>query len=431
MAFTLTVNGTGFLNVSTVRWNGSNRPTTFVSAMQLTAAITAADIATATTAKVTVSNPPPLGVGNSNELSFTVNNPAPAITGLSRNTAIAGSGALALTVNGTNFILGSQVRWNGADRPTTFVSNGTQLNAQFSAADLATAGIASVTVFNPAPGGGVSNALSFTITQPSYEADVSPRPNGNNNGAVTITDWVQIGRFVAGLDTAANGSEFQRADCAPRDTLGDGRFSVSDWVQAGRFAARIDPVVMAGGPTMPTAGAQLASSGKLKVEGIKPDATNGKQRAIRAVPGIESGTITIELNALGDENAIGWSLHFDSSRWRFVAAITGNDARLATLHINARQAASGRIGLAMALPTGQMLPADAKQVVVVSFAPIGARHANGVMVEFADYPVAREVVDVEANVLPTSFVAPAQVLLRERKRKRKDSGVKYRVRRIR
>ncbi|MER3465584.1 MAG: hypothetical protein C4329_15405, partial [Chitinophagaceae bacterium] len=43
-AFTLTVNGTNFTNASTVRWNGSNRTTTFVSATQLTAAITAADI---------------------------------------------------------------------------------------------------------------------------------------------------------------------------------------------------------------------------------------------------------------------------------------------------------------------------------------------------------------------------------------------------
>jgi YVTN family beta-propeller protein len=56
------------------------------------------------------------------------------------------------------------VRWNGSDRPTT--SNGTfnGLIAQISASDIAAAGTAEVTVFNPAPGGGSSNSLTFTIT---------------------------------------------------------------------------------------------------------------------------------------------------------------------------------------------------------------------------------------------------------------------------
>ncbi|MGH9802369.1 MAG: BACON domain-containing protein, partial [Blastocatellia bacterium] len=83
---------------------------------------------------------------------------------------------------------------------------------------------------------------SVTLTQ-GYEADVAPRPNGSNNGTVTVTDWVQVGRFVAGLDSISAGSEFQRADCAPRDSRGDGRLSVSDLTQAGRYAAGLDQVV--------------------------------------------------------------------------------------------------------------------------------------------------------------------------------------------
>ena len=58
-AFTLTVNGTGFVSTSVVKFNGAAKTTTFVSATQLTAAITAADIATAGTATVTVTNPAP------------------------------------------------------------------------------------------------------------------------------------------------------------------------------------------------------------------------------------------------------------------------------------------------------------------------------------------------------------------------------------
>ena len=43
--------------VSGVRWNGEDRTTTFVSATQLTTAITAGDIAAPGTASVTVQNP--------------------------------------------------------------------------------------------------------------------------------------------------------------------------------------------------------------------------------------------------------------------------------------------------------------------------------------------------------------------------------------
>lgn len=62
-AFTLTVTGTNFVNGSSVLWNGSARSTTYVSSSQLTAAITASDIANPTTAAVTVMNPASLGGG--------------------------------------------------------------------------------------------------------------------------------------------------------------------------------------------------------------------------------------------------------------------------------------------------------------------------------------------------------------------------------
>jgi len=74
-AFTLTVTGTGFLNGSTVNWNGSPRTTTFVSSSKLTAAILASDIASTGTATVTVASPGP-GGGISNSQFFQVVNAA-------------------------------------------------------------------------------------------------------------------------------------------------------------------------------------------------------------------------------------------------------------------------------------------------------------------------------------------------------------------
>jgi hypothetical protein len=57
--FTLTVNGVGFTTDSVVRWNGSNRPTVFVSSTRLTATIYAADVSSIGDFPVTVRDPLP------------------------------------------------------------------------------------------------------------------------------------------------------------------------------------------------------------------------------------------------------------------------------------------------------------------------------------------------------------------------------------
>ncbi len=89
------------------------------------------------------------------------NPPVPTIQVLFPNCAPAGE-PVQLQVVGTNFAASSVVRWNGSARPTTMDAiNG--LLAQISASDVASAGTAAVTVFNPGPSGGSSNALTFTI----------------------------------------------------------------------------------------------------------------------------------------------------------------------------------------------------------------------------------------------------------------------------
>jgi hypothetical protein len=69
--FTLTVNGSGFASTSVVQWNGAALATTYVSATQLTATTTTADLASPGTALITVYTAPP-GGGTSNSSTFTV-----------------------------------------------------------------------------------------------------------------------------------------------------------------------------------------------------------------------------------------------------------------------------------------------------------------------------------------------------------------------
>ncbi len=168
-----------------VNFGGSALATTFVNSTQLTAAIPAASIASTGTQAVTVTNPAP-GGGTSKAINFTITsggpNPIPTIQILFPSCIPAGEQSFQLQVAGpypgSNFVTGSVVRWNGSDRPTTMDAiNG--LIAQISASDVAVAGTAAVTVFNAGPGGGSSNALTFTITTGAdYPQSVAVDPAG-------------------------------------------------------------------------------------------------------------------------------------------------------------------------------------------------------------------------------------------------------------
>jgi hypothetical protein len=63
------------------------------------------------------------------------------------------------------------VRWNGADRATTFVS-ASQLRAAIAASDIAAAGSLPVGVFTAAPGGGTSATQTFSVTAPTISGDI-------------------------------------------------------------------------------------------------------------------------------------------------------------------------------------------------------------------------------------------------------------------
>jgi hypothetical protein len=165
-AQTLTITGTNFLSSSTVTYNSVAHAATFVSATQLTIQLTTDDLATAGSYSVVITNPAP-GGGSSNAMDFTVSaasaNPVPTIASLSPSSATADSAAQTLTIAGTNFLSASTVTYNSVAHTATFVST-TQLTIQLTTDDLATAGSYSVVITNPAPGGGASNEVDFTVS---------------------------------------------------------------------------------------------------------------------------------------------------------------------------------------------------------------------------------------------------------------------------
>jgi len=90
-------------------------------------------------------------------------NPVPLVNQpLIPTTVKPGNNQFTLTINGSGFASTAVVMWNGSTRITSFISS-RELQAQISAADVATPGTASVSVMNPAPGGGTSNVVFFPV----------------------------------------------------------------------------------------------------------------------------------------------------------------------------------------------------------------------------------------------------------------------------
>lgn len=110
---------------------------------------------------------------------FAQSNPVPFVNQpLVPATVAPGTATFTLTVNGTGFVSGSVVNWNGSPRATTFV-NRSELTATILATDVAVAETGTVTVSSPSPGGGVSNPVFFGVTNPFRQITFAPSSFGN------------------------------------------------------------------------------------------------------------------------------------------------------------------------------------------------------------------------------------------------------------
>jgi hypothetical protein len=95
------------------------------------------------------------------------NHPVPFLNQpLAPSSASPGGASFTLTAHGSGFVSGATINWNGTPLTTTFVSVD-ELTATVPASDIANPSTASVTVTNPAPGGGTSNVGYFAVSLPA------------------------------------------------------------------------------------------------------------------------------------------------------------------------------------------------------------------------------------------------------------------------
>ena len=200
---TLVLTGTNFAPQSVVSVNNTNRSTGFINSTILQVSLTAADLATAGTLSIAVTNPaapppaPPNG-GTSNIFAYSIVNPFPVVTTIApTSAAAAATTAPLLTLTGTGFNATSVIEVNGGPRATTFVS-ATSLTTQLAQGDIAAGGVNQIQVFNAAPGGGTSNIVVFSVNPTT------------TNGLPII------------LDLAPDGSQAQNGICGTNSTCANG-----------------------------------------------------------------------------------------------------------------------------------------------------------------------------------------------------------------
>ncbi len=238
-----------------------------------------------------------------------------------------------------------------------------------------------------------------------YEADVAPRFSGSNTGIITVSDYNQTGLFAAGLNTVNPlYNELQRADSAPRATRGNGLITVSDYNQAGRYAAGLD------GP-QPVGGTAFASL-------FSPEEFVRNQKALNALllprvlyaadastsPG-QQVTVSIRIDANGDENAFGFTVSYDPTVLSNPSVTIGADLPGSNPIANALTA--GKVGVITAWPvSGGTIPAGTREIVKIRFDVSPTAGSGATPIVFTGHPpVANEVSDASANELPTTFTA--------------------------
>lgn len=194
--------GDNFVKRSVVQLDGAPLATTFVSATELRATIPSSKLTAVGTLRLSVGTGPP-GGGASKELTFEVQNPTPSLTALAPLGALMGSGPVSLHCTGSAFVRGAKVSMGATELTTTFTSD-TALEATVPAALLASAGSFPIKVENPAPGGGASSSIAFTVVNPDAVLQ-SIAPDVGYVGGAGFALTVNGGGFVPASVVSFNG----------------------------------------------------------------------------------------------------------------------------------------------------------------------------------------------------------------------------------
>jgi hypothetical protein len=166
------------------------------------------------------------GTAYGSQVTFTTTttpNPVPTVTSISPNSGAPGT-TVNVTITGTGFVNGATVQ-SGAGitaSSVTFVSS-TSITASFAIGAAATFGIRNITVTNPTPGGGTSNAVTFSVALPPPTPNPTSWPAGTVVKTPTkpVFSWVAVTGASTYTIQVSNQSNFTSPKVACDQNCGD------------------------------------------------------------------------------------------------------------------------------------------------------------------------------------------------------------------
>jgi hypothetical protein len=151
------------------------------------------------------------------------NNPVPVLGAVAPSSVPQGSGDTVVALTGTGFVPTAQVLWDIAPLPTTFIG-ATQLAASIPSGYLVTPGSHQISIANPAPGGGTSGSVTFTITP----ATVNPVPSISSAtptalplSSIAVQIAITGSNFIAGSSAVIGSDEIATSYTSPTELLAE------------------------------------------------------------------------------------------------------------------------------------------------------------------------------------------------------------------
>jgi hypothetical protein len=154
--------------------------------------------------------------------------------------------------------------------------------------------------------------------------------------------------------------------------------------------------------------AMVCLVGAARAEGAGEAAQAEQKRKVRVVDTTiargELGTVSVRLDAQGDEIAMTFTLTFDTGSLRCQRALKGGHAQDFRLTLNDRQAAEGRLGVV--LDSDAPFAAGEREILKVCFQAKEGQGAAEARVGFAGRPpTAQSIADALAKELKADWVA--------------------------
>ncbi|MGD9611923.1 MAG: hypothetical protein AB7V22_03390 [Kiritimatiellia bacterium] len=238
----------------------------------------------------------------------------------------------------------------------------------------------------------------IAVAAAELEGDVYPRPNGD--GVVDDDDVHLALMFALGLvDPPADGSEFQRLDCAPLETCGDGQIDMADKVAIQRYAKAQDPLRDACGPTDFAAGGVRGPAAAPLGTAPRSLALVAPAEALRG----QSFTVQLDLDALGDERALAFSLVFDPDAVAYRGLQLRGAATNGVFLANEEGAAAGALAFGVTLADAAAFIAGEQTVAEIAFQALEGGGSAEALLAFAETPAECRVAGADSASLACDY----------------------------